>query len=350
MFHFFILILAFPTWAYEREEVQNYSSPIQVYESSEKEPVQAKEEAPVTQNPVIIIREQPSVQVYSEPLTPQEKLSRARKQAEEQTENKIRTRLELLRLQDEKTRMDKILTPLEDQDVSIQNPEKTPPVQKQMEETHNVHHPYYVDNHFLFFVHIGGGYLNHYTRSAPHPDSIERRGIAFSGGAGLYLDESKRLSIEYTFNFSRHRVVYPILNVQYDPRFTLIDLYSHSVSLKYYILSGRLRPFVGLVGSWNIREYTTELAEISRYSPIYYWDKRSSDAFQGGVTAGAELILSRRFFAGLELRWSLNIHDLKDIGIQNPNHNYYFARFQAEQPLPEDMSLYGIKGFLRILF
>ncbi|MDE0151245.1 MAG: hypothetical protein OXK80_01950 [Bdellovibrionales bacterium] len=344
MFRFFILILAVPSWAYEREEVQQTklpSSPIQVYESqsSETDSAQAQEQAPVQQtqqNPVIIIREQPSVQVYSEPATPQEKLSRARKQAEEQTENKIRTRLELLRLQDEKARMDKVLSPLEDQDVSVQQSTEPAPVQKTIDTTQKSR---------FSFVHIGMGYLNHYTRSAPYPESIERRGTAFAGGFGLY--ESRKFSIEYIFNFSRHRVVYPIVNPQYDPRYTLFDLYSHSIAIKYYILSGRLKPFVGLVGSLNMREYSTDVAEHLRYTPMYYWHKRHSTAFQGGVTAGAELFITRRFVAGLELRWSLNIHDLKDMG---SNHHYYFATFQAEQPLPEDMSLYGIQGFFRILF
>lgn len=351
VFRFFILILAFPSWAYEREEVQHKklpTSPIQVYESqsSAENSVQAQKQAPVQQtqqNPVIIIREQPPVQVYSEPATPQQKLSKARKQAEEQTENKIRTRLELLRLQDEKARMDKMLSPLEDEDVSVQQSAKPAPVQKTIDTPQKSR---------FSFVHIGVGYLNHYTRSAPYPQSMERRGTAFSGGFGLY--ESSRFSIEYIFNFSRHRVLYPPVNTQYDPRYTLFDLYKHSVALKYYILSGRLRPFVGIVGSLNMREYTTDLAEQHLlYTPMYYWHKRTSKAFQGGVTAGAELFITRRFVAGLEFRWSLNIHDLRDIGIEKPNHYYYYtayAAYQAEQPLPEDMSLYGIQGFFRILF
>ena len=113
MFYFFILAIALPLWAYEKKEVQETnlrSSPIQVYESKEtptdsyenkerptesniqvKNPVQQTEQnasGPQT----IIIREQPPVQVYSAPLTPQEKLSKARKQAEEETENTIKTR------------------------------------------------------------------------------------------------------------------------------------------------------------------------------------------------------------------------------------------------------------------
>ena len=350
MFHFFILILALPVWAYEKEEVQQTklpSSPIQVYESqsSEEELAQTQERdtIPVQQEqqnaPVIIIREQPPVQVYSEPLTPQDKLSKARRQAEEQTENKLRNRLELLRLKDEKTRMDKMLSPLEDADVSVQQSTQSAPVEEKVSEPQKTRRA---------FIHLGMGYLNHYTSRAPHPESIERRGAAFTGGFGLY--ESNRFSIEYLLNFSRHRVVYPPINSQYDPRLTLFDLYSHSITIKYYILPGRLKPFIGLVGSLNTREYSTDLAEHHLYNPIYYWDKRSSNAFQGGFTAGAELSITQKFVVGLELRWSLNIHDLKDLGVEKPNHYYYYAAFQAEQPLPEDMSLYGLQGFFRILF
>ena len=351
MFHFFILILAFPVWAYEKEEVQQSalpSSPIQVYESrdSEKKLVQTQERddtIPVQKEqqnpPVIIIREQPPVQVFSEPVTPQEKLSKARKQAEEQTENKIRTRLELLRLQDEKARMDKVLSPLEDADVSVQQSTPAPVQEKEIIEPQKARRA---------FIHLGMGYLSHYTRSAPFPESIERRGATLTAGFGLY--ESNKFSIEYLLSFSRHRVVYPPINSQYDPRFTLFDLYSHSIAFKYYVLSGRLKPFIGLVGSLNTREYSTDLAEYHLYNPIYYWDKRSSNAFQGGATLGAELSVTQKFVVGLELRWSLNIHDLKDMGIEKPNHYYYYTAFQAEQPLPEDMSLYSMQGFFRILF
>ena len=362
MFYFFILAISLPLWAYEKKEVrqdQLPSSPIQVYESQEeKAAAQTKEqgrvfmpdnetasrtkkpdETPVQQNSptTIIIREQPPVQVYSEPLTPQEKLSRARKQAEEHTENKIRTRLELLRLKDEKTRMDQLLSPLQDENVSVQQPQKSAPVQEvKAPRTHN------------YFFHVGPGYVNHYTKNSPYPKAIERMGTSWAVGLGLY--ESHKFSIEYTFNFSKHRVVYPPVNYQYDPRYTQFDLIIHSIALKYYILPGRIKPFVGLIGSFNAREYSTELEQFHRYNPIFYWDKRPSKSFQGGVVAGAEVLIGQNFVIGLDFRFSMNIHDLKDIGIAKEDHYYYYTAFQAQQPLPEDMQLYNLQGFFRILF
>jgi len=345
VFYFFILVLALPVWAYEKEETQRTklpSSPIQVYESrdSEEHLIQTQErddavsaEKEKQQNlPVIIIREQPPVQVYSEPLTPQEKLSKARKQAEQQTEDKIRTRLELLRLKDEKARMDKVLDPLEDKDVSVPESAKPAPVQEKASEPFQKSH--------RFFGHFGIGHLYHHTRRASYSKPIERRGYLYVGGAGLY---ESNISIEYTFNFSKHRVNYP----QTYPRHTLFNLYSHSIAFKYYVSSGRLKPFIGLTGSLNIRKYTTDIADYYSHPPTYYWDQRSSSAFQGGATAGAELWISQKFVAGLEFRWSLSIYSLKDIGTEKES---YYSNYLGEQPEPEDMSLYGIQGFFRILF
>ncbi len=346
MFRFFIAILALPIWAYEKEGVQQTklpSSPIQVYESQDDEEVARTKEqdiAPVQQGqqnpPVVIIREQPPIQVYSEPLTPQDKLTRARRQAEEQTENKIKSRLELLRLQDEKARMDKLLSPLEDQHVSVPQQKESAPVQTPKESARK------------YFIHLGMGHLNHYNRSVYHPDSIERLGASFTAGFGIY--EFQKLSLEYTFNFSKHRVAYPPMNHLYNPTHTRFSLYSHSIALKFYILSDRIRPFIGAVASLTKRSYTTEVAEHHRYDPFFYWNERASTAIQGAFVTGAELFITQNFVVGLDLRLYMNIHDLKDEWIKRTHHYYYYTAFETPQALPEEMSWYNLQGFVRFLF
>ena len=215
MFHFFILAIALPLWAYEKKEVQQTnlrSSPIQIYESEEKSTesnapetntenidlVQQKAEQNSSSPQTIIIREQPPVQVYSAPLTSQEKLSRARKQAEEETEKTIKTRLELLRLKDEKNRMEQLLNPLQDEHISVQQPQKT--------STESMPPPT-LQRTRKYFLHAGMGYLNHHTRRTPYPQSIQRVGYSSSLGLGLY--DSHRFSIGYTWTFSKHQIIYP---------------------------------------------------------------------------------------------------------------------------------------------
>ncbi len=341
MFRFFIILLALPAGAYEREEEpQLPSSPIRVYENSE-------EEKPAGQTPVqmqreqVIIREQPPIQVYSAPLTPQEKLTRARKQAEEQTENKLKTRLELLRLKDEKARMDKLLSPFEDQHISV------PEEQGVLKPEPSV--PAQTPSARKYFLHLGLGRLNHYNRNPHYPESIQRLGASLTGGLGLY--ESQKLSIEYTYSFSKHRVVYAPVNPLFNPTHTRFDLHSHSLGLKYYVLSsGLIRPFLGGVASLNIRSYTTEVAESHRYDPFYYWNERASRAFQGAFVTGAELFITQNFVLGLDLRLYMNIYDLQDMWVQKTEQYYYYTVFETTQPLPEEMSWYNLQGFVRFLF
>lgn len=348
MFRFFILILALPVWAYEKQETQFSSSPIKVYESqdSEEELIQKKQEASslreqqTSSSPAIIIREQPPVQVYSEPLTPQEKLVRTRKQAEEQTEDRIKTRLELLRLRDEKARMDKILSPLDDQHVDVQQTQQRPPIKQEIVEKPQQTRKY--------FIHLGMGRLNHYTRNLPTPQSIERIGASFTAGFGLY--ELRKISVEYTFNYSRHSIPYTLNNPSYNPIFTKFHLYSHSLALKYYLFSDRLRPFIGAVASINRRSYTTTVQERYRYSSDFYWNDRSSHALQGAFVTGAELFLAERFIVGIDIRFYVNIYDLEDAWVRKTSYyRHYYEAFQVQQPLPEEMSWYNIQGFFRFL-
>ena len=353
MFHFLILIIALPLWAYEKKEVRETnlpSSPIQVYENKEEPNAQVKNIAPVQQTEeedspkTIIIREQPPVQVYSVPLTPQDKLSKARKQAEEETENTIKTRLELLRLKDEKARMEQLLTPLEDEHIStVQQPEKTTPDESAAPSSQRT---------TRYFLHAGMGHLDHYTRRTPYPQSIQRIGTASSLGLGLY--DSHKFSIGYTWIFSKHQIIYPIPGMA--PNLFSFNLQSHSITLKYYVLSKHsklIKPFIGAAASFNIRNYKTLVDELRKYDPnyydpSYYWHERVSKAFQGALTAGVELLISRYFLIGLDLRFYMNIHDLQDIWLSKDRF-YYSQAFQVQMPLPEEMSWYNLQGFIRIL-
>ena len=353
VFRFVILMLIFPIWAYEKEGPQQTklpSSPIQVYESQDEEEAgelvqvqaQERERIPVQQEQqtsptTIIIREQPPVQVYSQPSTPQDKLSRARKQAEEHTENKIRTRLELLRLKDEKARMDQLLSPLDDQHISVQQGNPAPVQQPAVETFKQAR---------KFFIHVGMGYLNHYNSNSPYPQSIERLGSSFTAGFGLY--EFDRFSLEYTFSYSKHRVAYPpINNIHYNPTETVFRLRGHSLALKYYLSSQRIKPFIGAIISLNRRSYSTAIGELYRRDPIFYLEGRVVTAVQGGVITGLELFITQRIVLGLDARFYMNIHDLEDALGKN---NYYYTVFQIQQPLPEEMSWYNLQGFIRILF
>ena len=62
--------------------------------------------------------------------------------------------------------------------------------------------------------------------------------------------------------------------------------------------------------------------------PSYYWHERFSKAFQGALTAGFELLISRYFVIGLDLRFYMNIHDLEDIWLTKDQF-YYSQAFSS---------------------
>ena len=169
----------------------------------------AEEETPVHTQALetIQINEQAPIQVYSAPLTHEEKLSQARIRAEQETENKIRARLETMRLREEQKRLNQILTPLEDESVATQTPVPvTDPTQSHTHSDHGYSDHSHSDrsSHFLsdkgFFVQLSIGQLYYFLNRYPQisNSNFQNRNSylqKLSLGIGTYFS---RVSLEYS--------------------------------------------------------------------------------------------------------------------------------------------------------
>ncbi len=297
---------------------------------------------------VIQVNEQAPIQVYSVPLSPQEKLSQARRRAEQHTEDKIRTRLETMRLREEQERLNKILTPLGDEHVAAPAPLVS------NEQTHSYHSKNKASS---FFIQLGVGKLYYFLNSYPRLSYQNFQGSnnymqILSAGLGVYFS---RISLEYSPYYNTYRLFYPT------DVYNNIKLYSHELAAKFYfnVQSGSIRPFIGVLAAFQTRTYQTDIdtwnERVARFSTyrgltknIFTWRGRQSQTLQAGMTAGLEAHLNSHLIIGGEVRGFTNMYDLKDRWNQQ-QVSYYYQVF-PNSPAPEEWSWYRLQFYARYLF
>ena len=128
--------------------------------------------------------------------------------------------------------------------------------------------------------------------------NVESNG-GFGGALGILFETG--LALEGSFVYSNHEGRYNYLANGFST-FTNevgIDQYNVAGAVKYYIGKGRIQPFIGGVLSYTRREYVPENNSI--------FDSNSSDAFDGGITAGADIAVTKGFRIGLDYRFMQNI-------------------------------------------
>ena len=327
---------------------------------------EAEENSPVSTqlSETIHISEQTPIQVYSAPLTPQEKLSQARIKAEQETEYKIRARLETMRLREEQKRLEQILTPLEDENVATQTP--APATSLAPSDPSYVDHSHVDHSHSPhssgsktkrgFFIQISISQLYYFLNRYPqisnsnfqsHNDYFEKLSL----GLGAYFS---RMSLEYSPYFSKYRLTYS------ESIYNNIKLRSHEVAAKFYFYqSGSIRAFIGVLGAFQNRTYQTDESvwneQVERYSSgysgfqrnIFTWQGRKSRTFQAGMTAGLETLLNQRIAIGGEIRGFINMYDLEDQW--NQKYSYFYQIF-PESRSPENWSWSRLQLYFRFIF
>ena len=317
----------------------------------------AQEEISVTASPVnppsqessahIQVREQPPMQVYSVPLSSQEKLSQARRRAEQQTEDKIRSRLETMRLKEEQERLSKILTPLEDENVVTHTSSSPEP-----SEPSSIDPSY--ERKTRFFIQLEVGKLYYFLQAYPQ---ITYNNFQFSNnylqilslGLGVYFS---RISLEYSPHYSSYRLLYT------GDIYNNVKLYSHELAAKFYFhtQSSSVRPFIGILAAFQNRTYQTDQAiwnkQILQHTgglarDIFTWQGRKSHTLQAGMVAGLEAHLNSQLTIGAEMRGFVNVYDLEDRWNQQ---NVYYYQVFPNSPSPEEWSWYRLHLYARYLF
>ena len=326
------------------------------------------------------INEQIPTEVYGTPIpTRREQIIQERKKIEEETENLIRERIELMRIRDEKQRLKEIMDPLDKQPNVISDPRQ---FQEESRSNEEIKKPSQKKRPYFFS--LGGGRLNFYNHSVvqsffgrsglqdlrygPNPyNPYQYSGYGggynygYYGGyntsylnnsfrdvkdfgkyvfsnymwsASIGVQEGDRLSFEYKLTWSGHTMSIPDI-ASGESQFLFL---SHTGILKYFLLSGILRPFLGLGVSFNQR---------FAVPPIPWGISSTYQSFYVGPVAGVEVLLGNKVAIGVMGRYSVNFYQLsssRDVFYQSQNTAYFPTK------IPEEMDITVIDVYLKYLF
>jgi len=130
----------------------------------------------------------------------------------------------------------------------------------------------------------------------------------FGLGVTVGMNLESNWVIEGTFLYSNHSVD---TYWQY-PLYRELDQFDFSIGAKYYILSGKLKPYVGASATYIYRKY------MDRSQGGYYWNidqstnEEDSNSVNGGLTAGVDFAISPRVMIGGGVDYSFNIMNRQD--------------------------------------
>jgi hypothetical protein len=120
-----------------------------------------------------------------------------------------------------------------------------------------------------------------------------------SGGFSVGMVTPERVVAEGTFLYGTYELEDLFRPSTYYPGFPrIVDMrqYNLEAALKYQLLPGKIRPVVGGVVGYTRRGYNEAGSEF-----------RTSDAVDGGLTAGLDLQLTHALAIGFDFRYMMNI-------------------------------------------
>ncbi len=174
-----------------------------------------------------------------------------------------------------------------------------------------------------------------------YPDVINMRGNG-STGFSVGVISKNRVIVEGGFQYSN----FDIEDLSYGssgafPVFKNLDQYNVNAGVKFQILPGSLRPFLGALVSYTHRTYSDAQGNYSSPS-----SECSTQAIDAGVTAGLDLLISDNFSIGADFKYMTNITSRQDSAykqsIVNPSSNFGTA--------VEDLQYYTISLAGKFLF
>lgn len=162
---------------------------------------------------------------------------------------------------------------------------------------------------------LGVGPTTYIAPMAGAVDHSDASNVDSNGGFGLALGMiyASGLAIEGSLVYSNHDGSYRYLTSGFG---TLtnevgIDQYNVGGAVKYYIGKNKIQPFIGGVLSYTRRDYTPQNSSI--------FASNSSNAFDAGLTAGADLAVTKDFRIGLDYRYMQNIANEFDTDVTSSN-------------------------------
>lgn len=325
------------------------------------------------------VQQQPITYVEASPLADSraEQIRKARQNAEVNTEQKIVEKLEHSRLQDEKRRAERLFgdrwgenepqqapaypqpaaqTQVQQVVPSVVTVAEPKPVETVQVDLGNktkaeVHDNYdYDKDDFINSLYISGG-----LGMAEYSDVDNIQGNMATGfSVGSIVSEN--LMVEGAFVYSNYYI-----DEYWSPNFFKeMDQYNFSLSAKAYLPAGRLRPYVGAVGSYVHRKYADRTFDNSYGYNSYGNHSQSSgqtttNAFDLGLTAGLDFDLTDSFAIGSGFTYMTNVINksenfLRDYYGQGGYGGYrsYNSAPPNTEPVEElDYYMFTVSGKLR---
>lgn len=279
-------------------------------------------------------QEQPMTHVEAAPLSASraDLLRKKRQEVEVHTENKIVEKLEDSRIQDETDRADRLFgerfhrAPDRNDKVEINQPvvvapvappapsqivvvkEPAPPTPPPQEERTKQRQN---DSETGVYVFGQAGIAEY-----PNAVNVEGNGAV---GVAVGVDVSERLSVEGNFLFSRYDIRdgywrnYDYFDdYDYYSLYKELDQYGFQAAIKYNLLPGRFKPYIGGAIGYTYRVYTDR--DHSRYYGSDD-DTASSNAFDAGVLIGGVVAINDSFGLGAEMKYMANLDYKTNSGI-----------------------------------
>ncbi len=293
-------------------------------ESTAKQGQKTTVEAEAIAQPTTIVEASPVVESKAEILRKQ------RIDAEINTEQKIVEKLEDSRLQEERARAERLFGNKFESNQTIvveeQKQHHTPPVVIIEEEKHKIDRPTQVTIEKVEIIHpeTDKSEVVIETRHKPHHHEeekpVEKNRFFVAGQFGnLSYDASNmksnyglgvsagtivdnRWALELGYFYSEHSVdtwwVFPL--------YSKLDQHDLSASAKYYVLPGKLKPYIGGSATYISRTYN----ERSKYEEYWYRNQNedeSTSAVNLGVLGGVDFFITDNFSIGGGLEYSFNV-------------------------------------------
>lgn len=160
-------------------------------------------------------------------------------------------------------------------------------------------------------------------------------------GATVGMNLASDFVVEGSFLFSNHSV-----DSFWAPQFLFKDLdqYDVSVAAKYYILSGRLKPFLGGSVTYIKRVYTDRVYNWNGGSQGLGWGSQETDAVNMGLLGGVDFEISKRILIGAGIDYNFNVMNKNEF-----RNMYSLHGINNVRPL-EEVDYYTLKVGAKFLF
>ncbi len=184
-------------------------------------------------------------------------------------------------------------------------------------------------------------YIGGVVGISEYPDARNVRGNG-SGGFSIGTITPEGWVAEGSFLYSGYdlEVITPYYTSAFPP-FKAVTQYNAELGAKYMFSLGKLRPSVGILGSYAYRKYKDK-----QYAYVAAPDA-STNAFDMGLSAGLDLMITKAFAIGFEAKYLTNLAYRSDANYQQ---SFTSPQFQQQGTPLEKIDYYSATVTGKILF